>query len=219
MATYDEYKRMVVQWTFETEDVRQTYWDFGTSAADPEGAAETAYDTLWTNLKVYSPGWVRLSSYRWYGNDETPDFREPGVPFRITSRSVAGTGTGNNLPPQLAVVVTKRLAAAYHKHHGRSYFPISVASTLEADGRVANAVVDAIALRHKNFLNDCVTAGLQPIVCGVVGLSLASILGASATTRWAYDVEDLRVDDTFDTQRRRGYDSFAYEKVEDVNHV
>jgi hypothetical protein len=82
---------------------------------------------------------------------------------------------------------------------GRNYLPAPAVSAGSAGGKIAVATCDAIANAMETFLESCVAVGYQPVtIARVQGVDTALI------------IPELRVDDVFDTQRRRGYETSGY---------
>jgi hypothetical protein len=96
-------------------------------------------------------------------------------------------------------VVTYPRASPLKRHPGRNYLPAPAASTGSAGGKISVATVDLIANTLETFLESCVAVGYQPVtIARVQGVDTALI------------IPDLRVDDVFDTQRRRGFEVSGY---------
>lgn len=100
------------------------------------------------------------------------------------SLSLAGTGTGNTLPNQCAVVGTLRTAVNSRRGRGRMYFP-AIALGVGADGTATSGPVSAL-----------VTA-----LAGAMGFYNAVVVSEAGTT--SNPVNRVDADRVIDTQRRR----------------
>jgi hypothetical protein len=211
-----KFKRLVATWAQVGNDERQCTFDYNVpSGIDAEADIEAAFDTLWSNLKHYATGNVTLTEFRWYGAEPNPPAvgGDWGDTFRVIGRNVPGdaqtmlTGVAPNLlPPQVAVVVTERLPAEFVRHQGRFYLPIGIANMLDGGGRITTAVVDDITARCVTFYNAAITAGYMP-----------SVIGSAGGVRAVYPVQELRVNNNWDIQRRRGFEQHTYQKITAIN--
>lgn len=102
---------------------------------------------------------------------------------------LAGTSEAEQMPPQVALVVSLRTILATRRGRGRFYLP-AMATNATADGRVAAAAQTAILNGASRALDALVAAGAPPIVWSV-GLPTPPT------------VTRVEVGDVFDTQRRR----------------
>jgi hypothetical protein len=102
------------------------------------------------------------------------------------------TGTANQLPPECAVVVGLKTAAAGASHRGRMYLPPVSVAQVDPDGQLTSASAGNIADALKRFfdaMND--------------GLSLGNVAVFSKTLGTLTDVTQVRVGRVVDAQRRR----------------
>lgn len=102
---------------------------------------------------------------------------------------LAGTADGDQLPPQVAIVVSWVTALRNRGGRGRIYLPAPATDTLSA-ARISTAAVTATVAAIGRMLNGLVTAGLTPIIWSPGKPSPPAII--------SYNVGDV-----FDTQRRR----------------
>lgn len=106
-----------------------------------------------------------------------------------------GTNTGNMLPVQTAVTVSLRTVNTSARGRGRFYMPPpSAVPHLGADGLYGGSV--AMAAAAKTFLGDLALSApsnveVRPVVVGLSAQDLAFV------------VQEVRVGDVFDSQRRR----------------
>lgn len=176
-------------------------------------AVESAFDTLWATLKTFNPSSVVLAEYRWFKSGPEWEPADEDGPYnpaeRSTARAVAGTNVSSTqLPPQLALTVTKIVSV--RKRWGRVYLPAPMQSSLsDATGRLASANLATILAAWVTFMNSCRTAGKRPVVFsrGKAGYTTpkGNVIGAHAAT--AYEITQLRMDNLFDVQRRRRWDT------------
>lgn len=103
--------------------------------------------------------------------------------------SLTGTSTGQQLPPQLALVVSLRTILATKRGRGRFYLPAMATNALSS-GRCLPAAQTAVLNGWGRALNSLVAAGATPVVWSI-GLPTPPV------------VSRIEVGDVFDTQRRR----------------
>lgn len=109
-----------------------------------------------------------------------------------TSTGSGSTGSGSNLPPEVAVAVTMRTARAGKSFTGRFYLPAPLVAQCGPDGSLSSAALTAYNTALENaVLNFTSTAGkVFPIVYS------AKLNTQTDCTRW--DMGSI-----FDSQRRR----------------
>ena len=156
---------------------------------------EAALDTWWTAIKSRFHTATKLMDYRWYrlGPGATPP--EPVV--RVTPRSVAGTGSTNPLPGQVATTISLR--TALRSHWGRMYLPNQVYSELDGGGNIGTGSVDAIAGATNTLIGTLASNDFYPMVY-------------SRKFSKAFSVERIVVDNVWDVQRRRRVAKAGYQK-------
>jgi len=204
------YRKFTPRWSLTSEDARMSSWYFNTGGnADSEDDVEAAFDTFWNAIKAwYGPSTV-LDEYRWYFSASLVPRGSPwGDSARTIDRNSAGTGNVNMLPPQCAVVVTYPRPSPHKRHPGRNYLPAPLVSATTTDGRLHTSVMDAIANAAEAFLEACVAVGYQPV-------TVAKIQGVDS----ALIIPKLRVDNVFDTQRRRGYELYTAAAEREVTTI
>jgi hypothetical protein len=157
----------------------------GSEMSDVWSAITSNYTTGYRSY--ISPG-VELIEGRFYSYDVLAP--SPMTLDGVSTASIVGSGTADDeLPPQDAITVTWRTSS--RRHWGRIYLGGFV-SAANDDGRVATALVDAIA----GTWNDIVTAwqalDVEPIV-----FNRSTLNGLSITA--------VECDDVWDIQRRRRY--------------
>ena len=200
-------RRCIVRWLRDaySDDLIQTHFDFANitaGALDDTWTAgdftivETALDAFWTTIKTKYASAFILSEYRWYrlGPGATPP--EPTV--RVTSRSVAGTGTGDSLPPQVSVNIS--LQTALRKRWGRIYLPPPVESVNNPSGNVTTSDVDVYAGAANTLETTLAANDFEWVVW-------------SPTRERMYAINRIVTDNVFDIQRSRRYRKASYRKV------
>lgn len=178
--------------------------------------AETVILQMWTSIKGNYKPTTKLRELRWYRED---DLEPPwGPPARVTGLSLPGTDVSGNqqLPPQVALAVTEytgleeRQENRTVRHWGRFYLPAPSAATLAAEGRVDTGFVNAVAAAVDVAYAGLTACALQPAV---------RITGWGGTTLpqsgWA-PVKEVRVDDLWDTIRRRRYETVTERVTKDT---
>lgn len=205
MAIY----KVFIEWELQADDQRQCGLVMTADPAADEGAAETAFDAFWASLKaVYMPE-TKLVGYRWY-EGPSGDFPniEWGDTFRVTPRSVPGTAIAphKQLPPQCSIVLTWLMPIDQKRHRGRIYLPAPSTEAMDGAGRIMHPGdwADTTA----ELLDALVAASFQPAVYAHTGPG-----GAGA----ALSIPRVRVDNVFDTQRRRGYEASTNTQTRDVD--
>jgi hypothetical protein len=200
------WRKLSIHWSLANDDVRMTSLYFETGAVeDEEDAVEAAFDTEWASLKGLWDADTALVEYRWYFSATfVPRSGNWGDHARSIARSVPGTAVGNQLPPQLAVVVGYPRDSPYRRHPGRNYLPAPATTTLDATGRISNAAATQIGDRWTLFLRACEVIGYMP-------RTITRIQGVDG----ALPIDKVRVDNVWDTQRRRGFEdaTFTYTVV------
>lgn len=103
--------------------------------------------------------------------------------------TLAGTATGEQMPPQVALVVSLRTILATKRGRGRFYLP-AMATNVLAAGRLSPAAQTGVLNAAARGLNSLVAAGAPPVIWSI-GLPTPPT------------VSRIEVGDVFDTQRRR----------------
>ena len=203
----------------------------GTPAAWVDGtdlpALETLIGNYWTSTKIYYPSFLHSDQYRWYRDG--PAFYElratpaparyvplpTGNPaIRVTEVDVAGTGSGNVMPPQMAISVTEKTSSRLH--WGRWYLPAPcVTGPLDASGRLPSTNVDALTGFAVTLYNACRAASYIPVVWSIQKPVRLKRNGSELPEQVAraYEVNSIQMDDLYDVIRRRRYSSPTYRKV------
>lgn len=156
---------------------------------------------LWADIKpAYAPQILYIGSrVQWIASDghvvETAE--------RVIT-GVAGTGGGNQLPQEVAVVASLRTALASRRGRGRMYLPAPAYGALTSASRLDTTIRDDIAQAMSTYLDTDVTTGLFSCVASATGTLLSTVL-------------EVRVGDVFDSQRRRRDSLIESYKVEQVS--
>jgi hypothetical protein len=197
----------------EEDDAMCTFHFYSDAAVWPDAAplnyetAETVLDQWWNSLKSSYLPYVTLKEYRWYRED---DLEPPwGPPARVTGKNLPGTVNiaQPQLPPQVALSVTEwtdleeRQAGRTVRHWGRFYLPAPSTAESDADGTVVAAFQDKVLAATDTMYAGMTAAGLRPAV-PITGWGGTSIPDSG----WAA-VKEVRVDDLWDTIRRRKYET------------
>jgi len=161
--------------------------------------AETALNTFLTSWKPNMSGTTTAVEYRWY----RMAFTDPGsprpfvpsiLPERLTTISIAGTGTTYELPPQCASVITEKTFLP--RHWGRMFMPCDgQQSILGSNGQIATAAVDLQAAAAATLFSALWDADLVPVV------PITQLNGDSV--RALTNVTHIRVDSVMDIIRSR----------------
>jgi hypothetical protein len=148
---------------------------------------EAALDAWWTTLKTRYSGNTTLREFRWY---RVRPGALSGDAVRITARNVPGTATaGSELPPQVAMSITQKVAL--RRHWGRIYMPAPY-TTASSSGMITPTIVTALATATQTLFDACRNGDMEPVVY-------------SPTLARAFPVLQLQVDDLFDVIRSRRY--------------
>lgn len=188
-----------------SDDVAEMHFDFmNITGGAPDDTwtttdftdMETVIGTWWASVKDRVHTDVTLREIRWYrvGTGVTP----PNPAERITPVGVAGTSTGQSLPPQVAISITFKTAR--RKQWGRTYLPSITTDALTTDGAISTTVVDDIAAATGALAT---TAAAGEFYLGVT----SNVAGSF------FAVEQIQVDDIFDVIRRRRWKHATYRKV------
>lgn len=177
--------------------------------------AETVTDAWWDTVSTFYNSNTKVQEYRWYRED---DLIPPwGAPARVTSKNIPGKQAGTNpmLPPQVALCVTEytgyqeRQAGRDVRHWGRFYLPAMGEGSSTPDGAVELPTQTAIADATDTWYAGLTAAGLVPSV-RITGWG-----GTVAQSGWV-PVQEIRVDDIWDTIRRRKWESPRNREIRDT---
>jgi hypothetical protein len=147
-----------------------------------------------------------VTEYRWYVREFTPvgpgnAFLDSGPPARVTTKSLAGTGT-NYMPPQVAFALTEK--TAWPKHWGRTYLPTPQGLHVFGD-RWTSACVDTIVGAANTLYQGLAAAEFFPVV------PVTQV--ASDPARALVGITQVQGDDIPDVIRRRRPRNTTYRKV------
>jgi hypothetical protein len=167
--------------------------DDGWSETEMDDAA-TAYDAFFTSHESYISSEVSLKELRFYHFDPLNVPPRPHILDGV--RTLNNLGTGNaatTLPPQDAVTITWR--TSIRKRWGRIYLG-GFAGNASSDGRILHTLTTLLADDAETLVNAFATAGTDMVVW-------AEGVGGETIT-------EIEVDDVWDVQRRRRYDSSLF---------
>lgn len=167
---------------------------FVTTPIAPSGSIASTINSL-----------VDLDSIRVYDLD--PD---PGPDAELTPGTAFGTSTFSNLPPDLAICVSKRTAGRGRRARGRIYLGGFNITASDANGFIAPGLQAAIAGGMNDHMREFEPAIGDRLTMVVISqfargpvmpplLPPGPILPATS-----FQVSSLTVDNHFDVQRRRG---------------
>jgi len=171
----------------------------------------TLHSDNFLGLNDAQAAWVAAWTALWNGIDGTTDDLKSLVvasvettslvtsqldptTFKQTARAetdvtLAGTATGESLPPQCAAGLTWETAVATRSGRGRMYLPVYSTSTVAA-GRVSTAAAGKTLLAGKNLITTLYAANCNPVIF-------------SRGTKVRTPITVVRTGDVFNTQRDR----------------
>lgn len=169
-------------------------------------AVEARFDTWWTSYKVFCGTNLSLAGYTWYkdGPAWSPTDRADGPSnpaVRTTSRAVAATSANIQLPPQVALTITKIVDV--RKRWGRLYLPGPTTGSITTAGTMATP---SVWLGYMvTCFNGCRADGKQPVVWTRGRSAYTSGRGTAIAAHGAtaYEITELRADNLFDVMRSR----------------
>lgn len=189
------------------------------SAVDPSWitgdytTCETLLDAFVTAYKPYMSSSTSLVEYRWYraafnpSTDARP-FAPAILPERLSTKSLAGTGTLQTLPRQCACVITEKTPLP--RHWGRLYMPCDGVSTaLTVTGELPSASVSAIAAAAETLYEGLWAANFIPVV-PVTQVN-------RDPSRGLLNVTAVKVDSVIDIQRRRRRETSTFSDNRVIN--
>jgi hypothetical protein len=191
--------------TLDAEDVAITTHDFegddwNQAAVD---AVAVRLTTWWNAISEHFIATTRLREMRVY-NGYNGD-GSPGEVDFVKTINLPGTGAGTMLPPQCACTISETFDEAHlRRHWGRFYLPINAVNSLGASGRWSAATITDLIEATQAWYNGMVTDGRPPIVW-------VSAAGGGAAL-----VDELRIDDIVDIQRRRRWDKWTQRTTRNV---
>lgn len=161
--------------------------------ADQDAIAEAAWSFVDT-LKSYIPNSYHVESIRLYALDD--NLRAPVAPcIYVPSTTLAGTGS-SALPPQVALVVSTNSATIGRKGRGRFYVGPLANGAISADGKAGSTVRSTALNGAQTLLNALRIDGTG------TATAYAPVTVHRGTTTCSV-INKVRVDELFDTQRRR----------------
>lgn len=187
------------------EDDAECHFDFlNITGGDPDDTwtstdyetLEALLDTWWASIKGYFTSGYKLAGYHWYRFG--PGVTAPNPAERVTTRSVAGSGSDPACPPQVAMSITFRTAV--RRSWGRTYLPAISANQLDATGHPTNTCVDAFATAASVLYADANDADFPQVV---VSKKLSAVLA----------IEAVECDNDPDVIRRRRFSVTSHKLI------
>lgn len=169
-----------------------TGWDFtqycssSISLSAAGSAWNTAVSALWSGATAHFATSVALSQTTVYEVDPATGIAGSKV---VTGNSTPGTGTGQPLPPDVAVCVSKTTVQLGPEGRGRFYLPPLVAGDLSA-GFILAGTVTTLVSAVKAMYDSLTGASMTPVVYGLKSKIIFNQSGFSIDNKW-------------DSQRRR----------------
>lgn len=159
-------------------------------------AVGDAFVTFWINIRndFYTDN-VLLRELRFY--DDYNGDGSPGLVDVIRPVGLAGAAPGVMCPPQVAISVTEMLGPGSRRSWGRFYLPSPAVSVLADDGTLAAARVDQLANEVETLYDAWRAGDRRPVVWVSPGTGPPD----------AVTVQQIRVDEILDVQRRRRWES------------
>jgi len=179
-------------------------WSFGlvSSGSVSEAAAQTtwaaAVDGFFTTTAVAALYSTAVSITATSTSTASPLFKQTTKTSTLATH--AGTATTQELPSQVAMVVTIRSAASTKSGHGRLFLPAPVAAALAVGtgGHLSAGSVTTLSTALGVMFTALVTGGLSPLIL----TRRKTINGQGALT--TQQVTAIDMPDKLAIQRRRG---------------
>jgi hypothetical protein len=171
--------------------------NIGSVTASDRTAFDTGLMTAWDSIRPYISTKVKLVSTKYYELASSADGLM-GPPVQTIAHNVAGTGTGQILPPQLALSVTYKNRSTggvgrTGSFWGRVYLPGLTTDALDSNGRFKAVVIQTVG--------DAMRYAAQP-AGGVTGCRQTIW---SRRTWSHHDPYEVQVDDVPDVIRSRRF--------------
>jgi|SRR5215467_4156652 len=165
----------------------------GSILADWKSAWETAWTTATTGLATLAATDTTFT--------EVTAATLTGVPYREASKSPAtvshaGTGTGDSLPAQSAILVTRRTAGVGGRNRGRTYL-FAPCEGVQADGVLTSTVAGHVSTSINGVRTAMTGAGHTPVIYNSKTSTADPVLQVNKTITAEFTDEVLR------SQRRR----------------
>jgi hypothetical protein len=163
----------------------------------------TAFNAFWTTMKPFYVANTVLDRIKVY--KDGPAIEPPQVPVYDADLNVPGTGTGDPLPPQVAISVTEK--AGSKLNWGRFYMPAPYVGATDPYGRIDSSLSTSLANAVDTLYETLKTAALHPVVYRAALPERQKVSGATLPARsaTAWDVTDIQIDDVFDVIRSRRF--------------
>jgi hypothetical protein len=145
-------------------------WSVGlvTSGSITEGAAETAWHSaftgFWTSSGVAALFSTAVSNTGTSTSTASSSFKQTTKTQTLATH--AGTATTQELPEQVAMILTIRSANATKSGHGRLFFPAPVAAALSigSGGELSSGSLTTISGGFSSIFTSLVSSGLTPLI-------------------------------------------------------
>jgi len=168
------------------------------SAAVLAAAAADAFSDYWNGVPAGTDAVKTLYDIATVADDVQVDELDSAMVHNVQQAfntiNLAGTGAGEPLPPNVAVVGSKVSDLPTRSGRGRCYFPPPTVDSMNS-GRMASASHTIFANAFKNFMANLSTAdggAYEPVIAH------PSFIPSAFTP-----FNQVKVGDVFDTQRRR----------------
>lgn len=191
----------------------------GTWTTSDYTTMETKLDTFFGSLASQQCSSLKLIAYKWYVRSYNPystslPFAAHGPPERVTVRSIAGAGSAQGMPSQVAISVTEK--TPFPRNWGRFYVPGIGLGAMASSGlpRIDSLVCDAYATATQTLITSAASSQFQ-LVVPITSLGTGSRGSSSAGTpnRRLAQVTQVQVDNVPDVIRRRRPHLTTYKKV------
>lgn len=116
-------------------------------ASNSYEAVEAKYDAFFAAITGVILGGVKVTGYRW--SKWRNDFSKTDPSLRFATRNISFTGSGSEMPPQVACAVTEE--TDIRRRWGRFYLPF-LASSIFGSGRINSGVCTLIAESTRDLL-------------------------------------------------------------------
>ena len=183
----------ILEWTFGLHVSAVTG-----SAAALSAAVAGAFADFWNGVPAGTDAVKTLYAIDTLADDAAVDELDGSMVHNVqqafTTINLAGTGAGEPLPPNVAVVASKVSDLPTRSGRGRLYYPPPTVDSMNS-GKMASASRDIYAVATSNFMASLAAAD---------GGAYDPVIAHPSFIPSAFTVfHTVKVGDVFDTQRRR----------------